>query len=146
MKQVLTAIVSNNVFANVLLGIIVVVGVLAAMNLVRESMPKYSLDMILVEVPFPGADPEEVEEGISQRIEAVIDGLEGIIGPGISPSLRYLSTICSTWEREQSTIRRCHSRLAVNRRSRWGRHRLSVSNRASVNRVRSRFKSYALPL
>ncbi len=78
MKNLLTAIVSNNVFANVLLAIIMVVGILAATRLVRESMPQFSIDLIFVEVPFPGADPEEVEEGVSQRIEAVIDGLEGV--------------------------------------------------------------------
>jgi hypothetical protein len=28
--------------------------------------------------PYPGADPEEVEEGISRKIEEAIEGLEGI--------------------------------------------------------------------
>jgi multidrug efflux pump subunit AcrB len=78
MKPVLTAIVGNNVLANVVLVAIILVGVLAASSLVRESLPQFPIGLIFVEVPFPGADPEEVEEGVSQRIEAAIDGLEGI--------------------------------------------------------------------
>lgn len=78
MRSILTAIVGHNVLANVVLVTIVVVGMLATANLVRESMPQFDINMIFVEVPFPGADPEEVEEGVSQRIEAAIDGLEGI--------------------------------------------------------------------
>ena len=34
--------------------------------------------MITISVPYPGADPEEVEEGISRKIEEAIEGLEGI--------------------------------------------------------------------
>ncbi len=78
MRSIFTAIVGHNVLANVVLVTIVVVGMLATANLVRESMPRFDINMILVEIPFPGADPEEVEEGVSQRIEAAIDGLEGI--------------------------------------------------------------------
>ena len=29
-------------------------------------------------VVYPGADPEEVEEGISRKVEEVLEGLEGI--------------------------------------------------------------------
>ena len=51
-------------------------------RLIRESfrltlaeLPP-SLDMVAI--PRGGADPEEVEEGISQKIEEAIEGLEGI--------------------------------------------------------------------
>jgi multidrug efflux pump subunit AcrB len=70
--------ISNIVFANVLLLIILVAGFLSVTSMVRESMPEFSIDVILIEVGFPGADPVEVEEGVSKRIEAAIDGLQGI--------------------------------------------------------------------
>lgn len=78
MKGLVTALVGNNVFANVVLLTIISVGILAAMNMVREDMPEFSWNHLEVQVSFPGADPEEVEEGITRRIEAVIDGMEGV--------------------------------------------------------------------
>ena len=38
---------------------------LALASMLRESFPQFSLDMISIQVAYPGADPEEVEEGIS---------------------------------------------------------------------------------
>ena len=78
MKKLLTTLVSNSILANVLLITIVAVGVLAATRMVREEMPELTIDVIQVWVAYPGADPEEVEEGISRRIEAVIDGMAGV--------------------------------------------------------------------
>jgi multidrug efflux pump subunit AcrB len=46
--------------------------------MIRETFPEFSLDMITISVPYPGADPEEVEEGISRKIEEAIEGVEGI--------------------------------------------------------------------
>ena len=72
------AFTRNSVFANILLSSIISVGLLASANMVRETFPEFSLDYILVKVPWPGADPEEVEEGISRKIEEAIEGVEGI--------------------------------------------------------------------
>jgi len=78
MRGLLTAFTRNTVFANILLLFFFVVGLIASMNMVRETFPEFSLDYILVSVPWPGADPEEVEEGISRKIEEAIEGIEGI--------------------------------------------------------------------
>ena len=78
MKDFISAFVRNRVLANVLLLIIAVVGILATFNMNREFFPEVSIDMIVVTVPYPGADPEEIEEGISRRIEESLDGIQGI--------------------------------------------------------------------
>lgn len=78
MKTVLAAFANNRVFANLVMVAIIIAGILAASVMVREDMPQMQLDMIQISVAYPGADPEEVEEGISRKIEDVIDGLEGI--------------------------------------------------------------------
>ncbi len=78
MKGFITTLVGNTVFANVLLLTIITVGILAATSMVREDLPELSFNLLEVQVSFPGADPEETEEGISRRIEAVIDGMEGV--------------------------------------------------------------------
>jgi multidrug efflux pump subunit AcrB len=78
MKNVLAAFARNRVFANILLFLIFLAGAMAMKNMIRETFPEFSLDMIAVTVFYPGADPEEVEEGISRKIEEAIEGLEGI--------------------------------------------------------------------
>jgi multidrug efflux pump subunit AcrB len=56
----------------------IVVGAIGLMSLRREVFPEFDLDMILVTVPYPGASPTEVEEGICQKIEEAVQGITGI--------------------------------------------------------------------
>jgi multidrug efflux pump subunit AcrB len=78
MKRVLAAFARNTVFANIILVLIFLSGGIATVSMIRENFPEFSLDMITISVPYPGADPEEVEEGISRKIEEAIEGQEGI--------------------------------------------------------------------
>ena len=78
MKRVLAAFARNTVFANIILVLIFLSGGIATMSMIRENFPEFSLNMITISVPYPGADPEEVEEGISRKIEEAIEGQEGI--------------------------------------------------------------------
>jgi len=78
MKRVVTAFANNTVFANILLVLIFLAGGIAAMSMIRENFPEFSVDIITVSVTYPGADPEEVEEGISRKIEEALEGLEGV--------------------------------------------------------------------
>ena len=65
----------NGVAANLLAIFIAIVGVMTIGTLRQEVFPEFSSDIISVRVVYPGAAPEEVEEGISQKIEEVIHGL-----------------------------------------------------------------------
>lgn len=78
MKSLIAKIIGQTVIANVVLGFMLLGGLGAALSLVREGIPEISVDNILIEVAYPGADPYEVEEGISRKIEEAVDGLEGI--------------------------------------------------------------------
>ena len=78
MKRVLAAFARNTVFANIVLVLIFLAGGIATVSIIRETFPEFSLDMITISVPYPGADPEEVEEGICLKIEEAIEGLAGI--------------------------------------------------------------------
>ncbi len=78
MKRLLASFAQNRVFANILMLLILLAGMIASQSMIRESMPEMSLDMITIRVSYPGADPEEVEEAISRKIEEALDGLEGI--------------------------------------------------------------------
>lgn len=78
MKGFFTAFVRNRVFANIVLLFFFVGGGIAAVSMSRETFPDISLDMITVIVRWPGADPEEVEEGICRKVEEALVGVEGI--------------------------------------------------------------------
>jgi len=78
MKTILAAFARNTVFANIVLLLIFASGLIAAMSMTRETFPEFSLDTISISVPYPGADPEEVEEGISRKLEEAIEEVEGV--------------------------------------------------------------------
>ena len=78
MRRFVAAFARNTVFANILLLGVILAGVISAKLMIREMFPEFSVEVITVNVPFPGADPEEVEEGICRKIEEAVDGVEGI--------------------------------------------------------------------
>jgi multidrug efflux pump subunit AcrB len=68
----------NRVAANLLMIAIILGGVLSLPLLDREVMPGIPLDMIQIDVDYPGASPAEIEERICIRIEEAVHDLEGI--------------------------------------------------------------------
>ena len=78
MKRAVAWFAENSVAANLLMVIILVAGIITISNVKKEIFPEMSLDMISIRVPYRGAAPEEVEEGVCVRIEEAIQGLEGI--------------------------------------------------------------------
>ncbi|MDK2971558.1 MAG: hypothetical protein PWP23_1313 [Candidatus Sumerlaeota bacterium] len=78
MAKLLGYFVRNTVFANLLLALIVFAGIGSAGMMVREVLPSFAVENVIVRVPYPGAGPEEVEEGISLKIEDAIEGVQGV--------------------------------------------------------------------
>ncbi len=70
--------VRNPVMANLAMVCILVGGFLATKDMVRESYPEFSLDHIGIDVAYPGASPEDVEQSITVKIEEAIEGIPGI--------------------------------------------------------------------
>lgn len=68
----------NRVAANVLMVALIAGGLFTIPRLKIEVFPEFSMDVVNVSVAYPGAAPEEVEEGICQRIEEELDGLPGV--------------------------------------------------------------------
>jgi multidrug efflux pump subunit AcrB len=58
--------------------IICIAGIFALSNLQKRINPKFEIEEIEIDVPFPGASALEVEEGIVVKIEESLRGLEGI--------------------------------------------------------------------
>lgn len=68
----------NGVAANLLLGIIVIAGIFSIKGMKMELFPDFDLDLVSITVPYPGAAPLEVEDGICKQIEEKIWDLSGI--------------------------------------------------------------------
>ena len=68
----------SSLAADLLVVVIVVVGGMSAYNLRRETFLQVSFDVIQVQIAFPGATPEEIEESTLVKIEEPIKSVEGI--------------------------------------------------------------------
>ena len=68
----------NPVAANLLMVAILAMGLLRVGSIKKEFFPDTTLNSVTVSVSYPGAAPEEVEEGIVVKIEEAVQDLEGI--------------------------------------------------------------------
>ncbi|MGB0466800.1 MAG: efflux RND transporter permease subunit [Pontibacterium sp.] len=66
---------SHPTAANILMTVVLLAGIVALPTLNKETFPKISQDKVSVTVPYPGASPSEVEEGICNRLEDASDGI-----------------------------------------------------------------------
>ena len=78
MNSLIEWFAKNGVAANLLAIFIAVVGFVTIGTLRQEVFPEFSSDIIYVQVAYPGAAPEEIEEGISQKIEEAVYGLTDV--------------------------------------------------------------------
>jgi len=69
---------SNHVAANLLMLLIMVAGFMALLGIKIEFFPEMSADIITVTVPYLGASPSEVENGVALRLEESIESVDGI--------------------------------------------------------------------
>lgn len=68
----------NRVAANLMMLVFVVGGLILGLQVKQEVFPAIDFDVIQVMIPYPGAGPEEVEDGILLAVEEAVSGLEGI--------------------------------------------------------------------
>ena len=68
----------NHVAANLLMFFIISMGLYGAFTITVETFPNFEFDNIEVQVPYRGAAPAEVEEGVVVKIEEAIQDIEGI--------------------------------------------------------------------
>ena len=78
MRSIVSWTVRNMPAMNTLVISILLVGALSFASMRREVFPEFDLEIVLVTVPYPGATPEEVEEGICQKVEEACRSVTGI--------------------------------------------------------------------
>jgi hydrophobic/amphiphilic exporter-1 (mainly G- bacteria), HAE1 family len=70
--------VSHPTAANLIMAGLMIMGLVAAPYVKRETFPDVPADKVEVRIPYPGAAAEEVENAICQRIEEAVDGVEAL--------------------------------------------------------------------
>jgi multidrug efflux pump subunit AcrB len=68
----------NPVAANLLMLFLLIGGLLMGSRVKQEVFPETELDMISISVPYPGASPAEVEQGIILAVEEAVRGIDGV--------------------------------------------------------------------
>lgn len=69
---------NNSVAVNILLLVLLAGGALQLGQVKQEVFPEFSLDVVSVSVPYPGASPEEIESGILLVLEEALRGIDGV--------------------------------------------------------------------
>lgn len=70
---------NNRVAANVLMIVLIVGGLTTlAAGIKQEISPKVELDVVRVQVEYPGASPEEVEQAVILAVEEAVRGVDGV--------------------------------------------------------------------
>ena len=77
MKSLINYFIRYEILVNLAIVVIAIFGVIALTGLTSSFFPEQDVQFIIVEAVLPGASPEEVEEGITLKVE---DNLEGITG------------------------------------------------------------------
>ncbi len=78
MKEFVKYFIKHSAITNWIMIVICLAGVFALSNLNKRLDPKFEIEEVVIDVPYPGASAVEVEDGIVIKIEENLRGLEGI--------------------------------------------------------------------
>ncbi|MBN1765655.1 MAG: efflux RND transporter permease subunit [Sedimentisphaerales bacterium] len=70
--------VRNRVTPNLLMLVLLIGGLIVITQIKQEVFPDFDIDIVNIQVPYPGSSPEEVEQGIILVIEESIRSLDGV--------------------------------------------------------------------
>ncbi len=69
---------NNPVAANLIMWMLIIGGIISAATVNKEVFPTIETNFVQVSVAYPGAAPQEIEEGINIKIEEAIKDIRGI--------------------------------------------------------------------
>ncbi len=76
MKKIISYFIENNTAVNIIVFTFIVFGIAGALSMKSSYHPLYGARNISIDLNFPGASPEEMEEGVVLKIE---NNLKGIV-------------------------------------------------------------------
>ncbi len=77
-RGILAWMTRNTVAANLILLTLLIGGFFMLPTIKQEVFPEFELDLIMVNVAYPGASPADVEEGVILSIEEAVRAVEGV--------------------------------------------------------------------
>ncbi|MEM9801321.1 MAG: efflux RND transporter permease subunit [Planctomycetota bacterium] len=69
---------TNSIAANLAMLVLIIGGLLLATRITQEVFPEFDIDTVTVRVPYIGASPEEIEQGILLALEDRTRGIDGV--------------------------------------------------------------------
>lgn len=78
MRNVISYFIKYHVAVNVIVVAFLVFGVVGALTLKSSFFPLSESRNIMINITYPGASPQEIEEGITLKIEDNLKGLQGV--------------------------------------------------------------------
>ena len=78
MKSLINYFIKNPIAANLLMFAILILGTVAMLNINATFFPEVETRLVLVQLVYPGASPEEIEEGVINKIEENLKGVTGV--------------------------------------------------------------------
>jgi len=78
MRKLISYFIRYHVAVNVIVIAFAVLGILGALSMRSSFFPLVDSKNILITIVYPGASPQEVEEGIVLKIEDNLKGLAGV--------------------------------------------------------------------
>jgi multidrug efflux pump subunit AcrB len=77
-KKVISYFIKYHVAVNVIVVAFLVFGIVGALTLKSSFFPLSESRNIMINITYPGASPQEIEEGITLKIEDNLKGLQGV--------------------------------------------------------------------
>lgn len=78
MRKLISFFITNPIWGNAFIFLTLVFGVLSIMNMRKSFFPETEMRVITINVMYPGASPQEMEEGVTIKIEQALEGLTGV--------------------------------------------------------------------
>ena len=78
MRRIIEFFVKYPIWANSILFLIIIFGTLSMLNIPMSFFPEVKPREINIRVSYPGASPEEMEEGVTIKVEEALKGIIGI--------------------------------------------------------------------
>ena len=78
MRKLISYFIKYPIYANAIIIITAIAGILSFTMMPKSFFPELPPNKIFINVSYPGASPQEIEQGITTRIEESLNGIEGV--------------------------------------------------------------------
>ena len=78
MKKVIEYFIKFPIWANAVIIVTAISGMLSLFLMPHSFFPELTPNQVYINVSYPGASPEEIEKGITTKVEQSLNGIQGV--------------------------------------------------------------------